>query len=594
MAFRFTIGRKIGTGFGALIALTLLVFLFTINIVSRSKQQTESVVGQVTPSVSSLKEYNFILQKSQTLIAKWYFIQTPDDEPFKTELRQLIDKDYPNIKAKINALSNDWTESEKEQFKTINSFSDQLFTVYKTEIMSVVSSFESYEDASVYFPAKFAYDDTEEKIKVIYAQLNMLIKEKQSNAETTTDEMFSSFNFLDKFVKILGIGLIIGGILIAIFTTQSITKPIQQLKTMLLSMSLGILPKQRIGSRTDEIGEMSVALNGLVESMESTTEFAKETGKGNFDAFFKPLSKDDTLGHAILKMREGLAENERLLEQKVIARTEEVVKQKEEIEEKTKELEILFKQVTDSIHYAKRIQEAILPPHNLVTKYLPQSFVLYKPKDIVSGDFYWIDKKNGWSYFAAVDCTGHGVPGAFMSIVGHNLLKEILTNSTSYISPSEIMDKMNAGVANTLHTNLSDKQTKDGMDMTLCAINYDTLELQFSAAFNPLYIVRNGELIQHKADKFPVGMFIGEKQSFTNNTIQLQKNDQIYIFSDGYADQFGGPKGKKFMAGNFRDLLAGVSKQAIENQHKVLNDTIENWRGNLEQVDDILVIGVTI
>ncbi len=594
MAFRFSIGRKIGTGFGALIALTLLAFIFTIVIVSTSKQQTESVVGKVTPSVSALKEYNFILQKSQTLIAKWYFIQAADDAPYKKELRHLIDTDYKNIKIKINTLSEDWNESEKNQFKTITKFSDELFIVYKNDIMSVISSFESYEDAGVYFPAKLSYEETEEKIDVLYNQLNMLIKEKQVNAEKTTDKMFGSFNFLDRFVKLIGIFLIIGGILIAILTTNSITKLIQQLKKMLLSMSLGILPKQRIGARTDEIGEMSIALNGLVESMESTTDFAKETGKGNFEADFKPLSKDDTLGQALLKMRDGLAENERVLEQKVIARTEEVVKQKEEIEEKTKELEILFKQVTDSIHYAKRIQEAILPPNNLVKQYLPQSFVLYKPKDIVSGDFYWIDKKNNWSYFAAVDCTGHGVPGAFMSIVGHNLLKEILNNSNDYISPAQIMDKMNAGVANTLHTSTSGQQTKDGMDMTLCAINYDTLELQFSAAFNPLYLVRGNELTAYKADKFPVGMFIGEKQSFTNNTIQLQKGDKVYIFSDGYADQFGGPKGKKFMAGNFRALLSDISKQPINQQQTVLNDTIENWRGNLEQVDDILIIGVSV
>ena len=292
-------------------------------------------------------------------------------------------------------------------------------------------------------------------------------------------------------------------------------------------------------------------------------------------------------------MRDGLSENERVLEHKVVERTEQVVKQKEEIQEKTKELETLFKQVTDSIHYAKRIQEAILPPLSLVKSILPESFILYKPKDIVSGDFYWIDKKNDWSYFAAVDCTGHGVPGAFMSIVGYNLLKDILNNSNA-ITPAAIMDKMNDGVANTLHSGSSDNQTKDGMDMTLCALNYKTLELQFAGAFNPLYIVRNNELLQFKADKFPIGMFIGEKQHFTNNSVQLQNGDNVYIFSDGYADQFGGPKGKKFMAGNFRELLKEMSKLPIENQSINLNQTIEEWRGNLEQVDDILVIGIKV
>ena len=593
MAVRFTIGRKIGSGFGILILLTLIAFVLTIFTVSKSKVQTETVVGQVTPAVSSLKQYKFLLQKSQTLMAKWYYIKSKNDEPFKNELRSLIDRDYPNIKTKIHSLSSDWTPSEKEKFSNIEKFSDGIFNVYKTEVMSVLSTWESYKDPNVYFTAQFAYDDSEEKIKILYTQLNDLISKKESTAETTTVELLKSFNFLERFVQLLGIGLIIGGILIAVFTTRSITKPIQLLKKMLLSMGLGILPKDRINYRTDEIGEMGVALNSLVESMESTTEFAKQTGKGNFEAYYKPLSKDDTLGHALLVMRDGLSENERVLEQKVIARTEEVVKQKEEIELQSKELEILFKQVTDSIHYAKRIQEAILPPHNLVKEILPNAFVLFKPKDIVSGDFYWIDKKNDWSYFAAVDCTGHGVPGAFMSIVGYNLLKDILKNTES-IAPSVIMDKMNDGVASTLHSGTSEKQTKDGMDMTLCALNFKTLELQFSGAFNPLYIIRNGELIQHKADKFPVGMFIGEKQNFTNNVIQLQKGDMIYIFSDGYADQFGGPKGKKFMAGSFRALLASVSKLPIEEQKASLDKTIEDWRGNLEQVDDILIIGVTV
>lgn len=592
MSFRFTIGRKIGTGFGVLLLLTLIAFIFTIYTISKSKKQTDSVVSQVTPSVSSLKQYKFLLQKSQTLIAQWFYQQSYDDEPFKSDLRVLLNQEYPAIKTELESLASAWQPQEKKDLKSIFSFTDELFTLYKVEIMSQLNSFESYNDDNVKFVVRLPFEDSQVKIDLLYKQLNKLIEQKEHNAETTTQEMFKSFNFLDRFVKYLGIGLLIGGILIALYTTRTITKPIGQLKKMLLSMGLGILPKNRIDHRTDEIGEMGTALNSLIESMESTTEFANQTGKGNFDAYFKPLSLDDKLGHALLSMRSSLQENERVLEQKVIERTEQVVKQKEEIEVKTKELETLYTQVTDSIHYAKRIQEAILPPQSFIKEVIPNSFVLYKPKDIVSGDFYWMDKKNGWSYFAAVDCTGHGVPGAFMSIVGHNLLKDTLKN-TNNVSPAEIMNTLNEGVANTLHTT-SEKQTKDGMDMALCALNYDTLELQFAAAFNPLYLVRNGELIQYKADKFPVGAFVGEKQSFNNNVLQLQKDDIIYIFSDGYADQFGGPKGKKYMAGNFRELLLKISSLSINEQKVALDKTIEEWRGNLEQVDDVLVIGVKI
>jgi serine phosphatase RsbU (regulator of sigma subunit)/HAMP domain-containing protein len=593
MAVRFTIGRKIGTGFGTLILLTFVAFILTFTTLSESKKKTDLVVGQVTASVDELKEFNFILQKSQTLISKWYFNKDPNDVIFRQDLRKLITEDYPKIKNKLIELSKYWAQEEKDDLRNILSKTEGLFQLYQQDIMNPLNSMEAYEDASIYFPAKSSLDDAESHISLLYKNLNRLIDQKLKYATEVKEEMFNSFRFLERVVLLLGIILVVGGLFVGFFTARSIVKPVQKLKKMLLSMGLGILPKERTINRNDEIGEMGVALNSLIESMEHTTAFAKQTGAGNFNAEFKPLSNEDTLGLALLKMRDDLAENERFLEQKVIERTEEVVRQKEEIQHKNQELEILYKQVTDSIHYAKRIQEAILPPPALFKDLLPNSFVLYKPKDIVSGDFYWLDKKGDNVYFAAVDCTGHGVPGAFMSIVGSNLLKDAVNNTDLY-APAEIMDKLNEGVSSTLHVGITEKQTKDGMDMTLCALNFKTLELQYSAAFNPLYLIRDGHLMQCRADKFPVGAFVGEKQKFSNNMIKLQKGDMIYIFSDGYADQFGGPKGKKFMAGNFRSLLMDVSKLPSNEQKQKLDETVEKWRGNLEQVDDILIIGVKI
>ncbi len=591
MAIKFTIGRRIGLGFATLILLTMVAFILTVVTLNNSKQRTETMVGQVTPSVVALKELNLLLQRSHTDISKWFYNKSFNDVEFREELRNIIAKDYPKKRTALIILSAHWTKDENEQLKNIFTRIETLFKVYQTEIMGKLISTESYEDANIISFARFTFEDSELSIQEIYKKLNTLIDLKTTFAEDVKDKMFSSINFLQRFVQLLGIALVIGGVFVAIFTTRSITKPVQQLKKMLISMGLGILPKERIKARGDEIGEMGNALNDLVQSMNQTTEFAKQTGAGNFNAEYKPLSKDDSLGHELLKMRNDLAENERSLEKKVTERTEEVVRQKEEIEGKNQELEILYKQVTDSIHYAKRIQEAILPPQNYVDEVLPNSFVLYKPKDIVSGDFYWIVKKNNLVYFAAVDCTGHGVPGAFMSLVGHNILQDIINHSNK-LSPAEIMNSLREGVINTLNANNSGRDTKDGMDMTLCCINYDTLELQYAAAFNPLYIVRNGELLQHEANKFPIGKFIGEKQNFTNNTLQLQKNDQLFIFSDGYADQFGGPKGKKFMVGSFRKLLKSITPLDVKKQKETLNNTLNNWQGEQEQVDDVLVIGV--
>ncbi len=591
MAIKFTIGRRIGLGFATLIILTIIAFMLTVVTLNDSKQRTETVVGQVTPSVVELKELNLLLQRSHTNISKWFYNKSFNDVEFREELRNIIAKDYPKKRYALVELSKNWTKDEKEQLKNIFNRIETLFKLYQNEIMGKLTSTEAYEDANIISFARFTFEDSELSIKVIYKNLNTLIDIKTHFAEEVKDQMFSSINFLQRFVQLLGITLVIGGIFVAIFTTRAIIVPIKQLKKMLVSMGLGILPKERIRARNDEIGEMGIALNDLIQSMNQTTEFAKLTGAGNFKADYKPLSKDDTLGHELLKMRNDLAENERSLEKKVTERTEEVVRQKEEIEGKNEELEILYKQVTDSIHYAKRIQEAILPAQTYIDDVLPNSFVLYKPKDIVSGDFYWIVKKNNLVYFAAVDCTGHGVPGAFMSLVGHNILQDIINHSNN-ITPAQIMNSLREGVLNTLNTDKSGRDTKDGMDMTLCCVNFETLELQYAAAFNPLYIVRNGELFQHEANKFPIGKFIGEKQDFTNNIVKLQKNDQLFIFSDGYADQFGGPKGKKFMVGKFRNLLKKVTTLTVMQQKQILEETLNDWQGEQEQVDDVLVIGV--
>jgi serine phosphatase RsbU (regulator of sigma subunit) len=594
MAFQFTIGRKLGSGFGILILLTIIAFLLTNYTVNESKKETDEVVHNVIPTVALLEELKSDLQKSHKFITEWKRVTSSSDAPFKKSLRDLISIRYPANKHQLDSLKSGWDENAKTDFGRITMAVDSLFDYYRVEIMDRYVDWDSYSDPLTDAMANDALDNINILVNNIFQRLDKMIGSQKIRANETTKRMFESFDFLQFVVKWLGVALVVGGIMIAFFTVRSIVKPVKKLKDLLQSMSLGILPTERIAPRKDEIGDMNMALNELVESMERTTEFARQVGSGNFESYFKPLSERDTLGQALLGMRTDLRENERVLEQKVIERTEEVVRQKEEIETKNEELEILYKHVTDSIRYAKRIQEAILPPDTLVKRLLPEAFILYKPKDIVSGDFYWIDEKEEKVFFAAVDCTGHGVPGAFMSIVGYNLLKEIISNSGPHI-PSTIMDKMKVGVSKTLHHGQSEDSAKDGMDMSMCCIDFKTKELHFSGAYNPLYLVRDGKLHQYHADKFPVGLMDGtENMKFTDNIIPLQKNDMIYIFSDGYADQFGGPKGKKFMVSHFRELLVKAAELKINEQKNYLNKTIEEWRGELEQVDDVLVIGVRV
>lgn len=290
-----------------------------------------------------------------------------------------------------------------------------------------------------------------------------------------------------------------------------------------------------------------------------------------------------------IKIRERkLVIEKKLLEEKVAERTEEVVRKNIELDEKNKD-------ITASIRYAKRIQDAILPPDELVIKFLPKTFVLFKPKDIVSGDFYWLADKGDKVLFAAVDCTGHGVPGAFMSIVGHNLLDQIV-GEYGLTQPAEILNALNKSVSDTLRqSDAEDNSIRDGMDIALCAFNRKTNEFEYAGAYNPLWLIRNGELIEYKANKFPIGnLKAGENKKFTNHVIPLQKGDTLYVFSDGYADQFGGVAGKKFKYSTFKKILLDSQHLTMEEQGDYINKVIEDWKGTLEQVDDILVIGTRL
>ncbi|MCX6297374.1 MAG: tetratricopeptide repeat protein [Bacteroidetes bacterium] len=279
--------------------------------------------------------------------------------------------------------------------------------------------------------------------------------------------------------------------------------------------------------------------------------------------------------------------------QKKLANRELGVKN-EKIELAYNIIEDQHKDIIDSINYAKRIQEAILPPETVIKKSLPQSFVLYLPKDVVSGDFYWVEPWGTKILFAAVDCTGHGVPGALMSIVGYNLLAKAV-NELGLSKPSLILNSLSKGIGKTLRQTGSDSEVKDGMDIALCALDLKTYMLEYAGAYNPLYIIRNGKLLETHSDKIPIGTYLeGEVKNYVNHEMQLEKGDTIYIFTDGYADQFGGEKGKKFKYKSLQQLFISIEGMPMDEQRVILEKTIIDWKGSLEQVDDILIMGVRV
>ena len=268
--------------------------------------------------------------------------------------------------------------------------------------------------------------------------------------------------------------------------------------------------------------------------------------------------------------------------------------QKQDVENKNRLVEMQHKDIKDSIRYAERIQQAILPPEARWFTILPNSFVYYAPKDILSGDFYWIEETEDYIFVAAADCTGHGVPGALISIVNYNLLNKAVLEKHIY-DPAKILDAVNGWLTDSLHQTFNNSTVKDGMDVSLISINKKTKELVFAGAFNPIYIFQDNQFNTIKADKFPVGTFIHEElQYFETKSFQLKKGDKIYLFTDGFADQFGGVNNKKYKYGKFKDTFNRIQNELVTIQRSEIQKEFENWKGENEQVDDVLVIGICI
>jgi serine phosphatase RsbU (regulator of sigma subunit) len=287
------------------------------------------------------------------------------------------------------------------------------------------------------------------------------------------------------------------------------------------------------------------------------------------------LEKEEAQRSAFLQLKE----NERLVR-------EQNVFLEQKVQERTTELVEKNKEILDSIHYARRIQSTLLAQEQFVKKYVLEHFILFKPKDIVSGDFYWASQKENRFYLAVCDCTGHGVPGAFMSLLNISFLNEAV-NEKNISRPNEILNH----VRQRLIENISYEGRQDGMDGILLCIDLSNNKMSYAAAYNRPLLVRNKVLLELKADKMPVGK--GEKEeSFALFELDLQPKDSFYMYTDGYADQFGGPKKKKFLYKQLEELIRTSSDMPAKEQMECMVEKFESWKGDCEQVDDVLVIGI--
>lgn len=324
-------------------------------------------------------------------------------------------------------------------------------------------------------------------------------------------------------------------------------------------------------------------------------------------SFFNLMSVHKELMQSVMKAMVQRVKDKDRLEEELASRNAEIVRQKEEIESQRDEIEaqrdmaelqrdqILEqkREITDSIFYARRIQQAMLAPEQQFANIFSEYFILYKPRDIVSGDFYWVTRKDDLIALVVADCTGHGVPGALMSVLGLSLLNEIFLKITDW-NASFILSELRKLVIKSLNQTGKDIETKDGMDISLCIINTKDKKVTYSGAYQSVYFVSDGELTEYRGDKMPIGISFRSAQNFSEVEHSYKDGDLMYLTTDGYIDQFGGPMGRKFLAKQFKELLVSVYPFDFTRQAEVLDITISEWMSEYGQLDDILVLGLKL
>ena len=348
----------------------------------------------------------------------------------------------------------------------------------------------------------------------------------------------------------------------------------------------------RIKQKAEELTKKIEEQEKKISDLEKEADFYIKQG----DVITSQRAKIQKERDKLAIEKDDMAKQKALMEEDlnfIMKQGDKIAEQKHKIKKQHDLVQKQKKKIEDSILYAKRIQSAVLPPNRFIQHLLSEHFIFYKPRDIVSGDFYWIKQVDDKIFIAAADCTGHGVPGALMSMLGITFLNEIV-NKNPNIHANEILNELRIHIISSLRQTGSIGESRDGLDIALCIVNHEKKELEYAGANNPLYLIRNNNLTETKADRMPIGIHRRAKESFQNHVIPLQKDDLIYIFSDGFIDQFGGEDGRKFLANNFKELLIQNSSKSLYDQRMVIEKTFDEWKGDRKQLDDILVIGFKI
>jgi len=574
---------KINLAFLLVIVTVVANVAFNYYIIRRNKAGIAEMTGAITPYVEALNELNLMVTESKMYATNWVYLQYSVDD--KENLTQLHKTRFKTLKAKLEVLSHKRNKQDDglALAKVFTKFNG-LINV-ETRIMNTLSGFDDYENPQ----KKFECEDIIEsevlpRTQEIMKMLGGIIEKNKAEAALMTANIESNSRRMMTIMLFSSVGLLIFILTAVYFISNGIRKPVLKMKEIVTRLSRGELPREKLEAKNNVVGEMVSSVNSLSDSFAQTSEFANEIGAGNLTVPYEKLSEEDVLGNALINMRNSLRAYSENMEGQVKQRTEEVF-------EKGRKLENAYKEIRDSINYAKRIQESILPARTMIEEVFNHSFIFYRPKDVVCGDFYWFGRRGNEVVIAAVDCTGHGVPGALMTVIANSLLNQIITFS-GVTGPSEILYQLDKKLHDTLKQH-GGIVTNDGMDMAVCRYDIAKKKILFSGARRPLYMMRNGRLDEIKGSKAPIGSYIQDvEKEFEEHEIAIQKNDTLYLFSDGLQDQFGGFEGKKFMISRFRELLHSVQTYGMKEQHELIEKELSGWQKDYEQTDDMLLIGI--
>lgn len=579
---------KITLAFAFIIVLVISNVVFNYFIIKKNKERLAEMTELINPYIESLEEFNHVVTESKMFTTNWVYLQNNVED--KKSLDSLHKYKFPALKKKLDNYILAFHEAENSTGLIADSLVNvlvkfhQLIGVEKN-IMKTLVGFDDYENPQKKFKCEELIEsEVLPRSAEIMKDLREIIHDNREKAMQMKAEVEKDSSRMTTIMLLSSVGLLVFVISSVFFISDGIRKPVLKMKTIIQQLARGELSSEKPGAQKNVIGDMVTAVNSLSDSFTRTSVFATEIGKGNLEVNYDKLSENDLLGNALINMRNSLRAYSDDMEQQVRERTYEVI-------EKGRKLEIAYKEISDSINYAKRIQESILPAREMITKVFNNSFIFYRPKAVVCGDFYWFGLHGDEAVIAAVDCTGHGVPGALMTVIGNSLLNQII-GAGGVTSPAMILTQLDSKLHETLKQHGS-IVTNDGMDAAVCRFRISKNEITFAGAKRPLYIFKKGELIEIKGNKSPIGSFGHElNKRFSEHKISVNPGDTLYMFSDGLQDQFGGEEGKKFMIKKFRELLADIQNLSMPEQGRRIEEEISNWQSNFEQTDDMLLIGI--